>query len=457
MIKIIRCSVVLIVMMGIFMLPALSEASAETKAKEIRPVDAAQKRQVITELAKLIRARYAIAEAAEKAAQLLEKNLAEGAYDKIDDALAFAAALTTDIQGLTGDKHFRVGPAPLPEPKPEQTAPAAPVDREAERAAWLVGVRRGNYGFLNIGILPGNVGYLDFRRFQPPDLAGDTLVGAMAFLANTDAIIIDLRNCRGGSAYMTGYFAGYFFSRATHLFDMEFRGDNITEHFWTMAYLPGKRLSDIPLYILTSAYTFSGAEGFAYRFKVLKRATIVGETTGGGANAGGVLDVAPFFRVYMPMGRPVDRDTGTNWEGTGVEPDIKTTAREAFVTAHLEALKKLKTKAASKDDQARLDWAIERVTANRHPVNFSSEELRRFTGNYGAGRVFVEGNQLRFQPENRGTFLLTPLSRTVFTVDAQEMARLEFIPGPDGRILKLVYIAEDGYREEFTRTNDKVK
>lgn len=448
--KIIKCSVILIVMTSLFMLPAPSAASADTKVKESRPVDAAQKRQAITELAKLIRARYAIAESAEKAAQLLEKNLAEGAYDKITDDLAFAGAITTDIQGITGDKHFRVGPEPLSEPKPGSAAPAKPVDAEAERAAWLAGIKRGNYGFLNIGILPGNVGYLDFRRFQPPDLAGDTLVGAMAFLANADAIIIDLRNCRGGSAYMTGYFAGYFFSRATHLFDMEFRGDNITEHFWTIAYLPGKRLPDVPLYILTSAFTFSGAEGFAYRFKVLKRATIIGETTGGGANAGGVLDVAPFFRVYMPMGRPIDRDTGTNWEGTGVEPDIKATAREALVTAHLEALKKLKTKAASKDDQARLDWAIERVTAGRNPVSLSGAELRRFTGNYGTGRVFVEGDQLRYQSENRGPFLLTPLSRTVFTVDAQESARLEFIPGPDGRIEKLIYIDEDGYRQEFT-------
>lgn len=448
MIKIIKYSIIIIMMLIILMMPALL---ADTKVKESRPVDAAQKRQAITELAKLIRARYAIAETAEKAAQLLEKNLAEGAYDKVNDALTFADAINTDIQGITGDKHFRVGPEPLPEPKPEKPAPTKPLDAEAERAAWLAGVRRGNYGFLNIGILPGNVGYLDFRRFQPPDLAGDTLAGAMAFLANADAIIIDLRNCHGGSAYMTGYFAGYFFPRATHLFDMEFRGDNFTDHFWTMAYLPGKRLPDVPLYILTSAYTFSGAEGFAYRFKELKRATIVGETTGGGANAGGVLDVAPFFRVYMPMGRPVDRDTGTNWEGTGVEPDIKTTAREALVTAHLEALKKLKTKAASKDDQVRLDWAIERVTAGRNPVSLSSAELRRFTGNYGTGRVFVEGDQLRYQPENRGPFLLTPLSRTVFTVDAQESARLEFTPGPDGRSEKLIYIDEDGYRQEFTR------
>jgi len=437
---------IIFLMVIILTLPGVS---AEVKSKETRTADIEQKRQAITELAKLIRARYAIADAAEKAAQMLEKNLADGLYDKTPDAQAFADAITADLQRITADKHFRFGLEPLPEPKPGSPEPAKPLDEEAERAARLAGLRCSNYGFLKVEILPGNVGYLDFRRFQPPNLSGDTLVAAMAFLANTDAIIVDLRNCRGGSAYMTPYFAAYFFPRATHLFEMEFRGDNFTEHFWTAAYLPGKKLPDVPLYILTSAYTFSGAEGFAYRFKVLKRATIIGETTGGGANAGGILDVAPFFRVYMPMGRPVDPDTGTNWEGTGVEPHIKTAAREALTTAHLEALNMLKTKTPGKDDQAHLDWAIERVTSSRNPINLTTEELHRFTGDYGACRVYLEGGQLRFQPPNRPPLLLTPISRTVFMAEAQELVRIEFIFKPNRAVEKLIYIDEDGFRSEL--------
>lgn len=354
----INCLSTFFVLIAILVFPVLS-ADAETDT--VRMVNLEQKRQTISALVKMIRERYAISENAEKAARSLERSLTEGKYHKISNAQDFANVITADIQKITGDKHFRFGLEPLPQPQSASIATAKILSKEEERAAWLAEMRRGNYGFLKLEIMAGNVGYLDFRRFQPPDLSGNTLVGVMAFLANADAIIIDLRKCHGGSAYMTEYLAGYFFPKATHLFDMEFRGDNYIDHFWTIAYLPGKRLSEVPVYVLTSAYTFSGAEGFAYRFKVLKRATIVGETTEGGANAGGVLNVAPFFRVYMPMGRPVDPDTGTNWEGTGVEPDIKTTAKEALIVAHLEALKLLKSKALKKDDQDRLDWEIERV------------------------------------------------------------------------------------------------
>ncbi len=149
------------------------------------------------------------------------------------------------------------------------------------------------------------------------------------------------------------------------------------------------------------------------------------------------------------MGRPVDRDTGTNWEGTGVEPDIKTTAQEALVIAHLEALKILKAKTTGQADIMRLDWAIEKVTAGRQPVKLGQEELQRFTGNYGEGRVFIDGGQLRFQPANRPAFLLTPLSPTVFMAEAQELVRVEFFPGADGTIKKLLFIDEDGNSEEF--------
>ena len=220
--------IIFILMMAVFLFPI---GAANTKTKETRQLDTAQKHLAVKELAKLIRAKYAIAETAEKAARLVEKNLAAGRYNKINDAQLFAESITSDIQGLTGDKHFRMGLEPLPDPKPASTTPTKPVDADAERAAWLAKMRRDNYGFLKVDILPGNVGYLDYRRFQPPDLAGDTLVGVMAFLANVDALIIDLRHCRGGSPYMTSYLAAYFFSKATHLYDMEFRGDNYTDHF----------------------------------------------------------------------------------------------------------------------------------------------------------------------------------------------------------------------------------
>lgn len=441
-----------------FSLPAVSFTcnlvspdSTAVQGSEPLRVDTGQKRRAITELAKMLRARYCIAATAEKAATFVERKLADGGYDQVADAEAFAQALTADLQGITKDKHLRFG-AVTPPLQPPAASSTNPRNEEAERAARIVEMRRSNYGLLRAEILAGNVGYLEVRRFQPPDVAGDTIVASMQFLANADAVIVDLRNCRGGSSFTMPIFAGYFLSRPTHLFDMEFRGDSYTDHYWTAPWLPGKRLAEIPMYILTSAYTFSGAEGLAYRFQVLKRATIVGETTGGGANAGGIMDVAPFFRVWMPMGRPVDRDTATNWEGTGVLPDVKTSAREALAAAHFEALKSIKAKSTNEKERARMDWALVRAQARYSPPTITAQDLERLAGSYEKSRVWVEGGQLRFQRESDSPYLLVPITGSVFASETHDPVRIEFVLQPGKSTQKLLFTDEDGSVHELAKS-----
>jgi hypothetical protein len=405
-----------------------------------------QKAQAIAELGKALKARYILLDVAEKTAAFLEQRLAGGAYDT-SDPRAFGALVTADLQSVTKDAHLRFGYAEPAPPAPQ----VKPGQEEAKKASEQQWMRQANFGFARAEILAGNVGYLDIRRFMPPDAAGDTLAGTMAFLANADAVIVDVRNCTGGSAHMMPFFAAYFFARPTSLFDMVFRGDDFTEHFWTMAWIPGKRLAALPMYILTSARTFSGAEGFAYRFQVLKRATIVGETTGGGANAGGILDIAPCFRVWMPMGRPVDPKTESNWEGTGVIPDIKAAARDALGSAHLHALKLLLAKAATPADRQRLDWALERAAAAAQPVAMGLPELQKLAGTYGTARVWVEGGQLRYRRETEQTVLLTPVTATVFATELFDPIRLEFVRDRRSRIVRLLVTDGEFGREELPR------
>lgn len=424
------------------------QATAPARARHSRQIDAAQKRDAIRELAKLLRARYCVAEVAERAATFIENKIAGGGYDGLAEAQDFADAITVDLQTVTSDRHLRFGVAPPPEPAPAQPGPA---DAEAARAARLAAMRRNNFGLVKAEILPGNVGYLEVRRFEPPEVAGDSVVAALQFLVNSDAIILDLRNNHGGSAFAMPMFAGYFFERPTHLYDMVFRGDNYTDHYWTAAWLPGKRLASMPMYILTSAYTFSGAEALAYRFKVLKRATIVGETTGGGANAGGVEEVAPFFLVWMPMGRPVDRNTRTNWEGNGVEPDIKASARDALAVAHSAAIQAIRAKVTGEDEKARLDRALERVKARQQPVTISRQELEKLGGTYGQSRVWVEGGQLRFQRETESPYLLFPAARNVFFSDSNDPVRIEFVGQGEGWAKELVFTDEGGAVHRLAR------
>ena len=417
-----------------------SSGRGESPAPAPRSVTAEEKRQALAEPVRLVRTRYAVAETGEQAAAMLERKAAAGAYDGLGDAGAFGEAVTHDLRLVTRDKHLKFGFSP------QEPAATPSKGADAERTLQAAEMRRGSFGIPRAEILPGNVGLLGVRRFQPPEAAGDTIAAAVALLAHSDAAIIDLRNCRGGSAWVMPIFTAYFLPRATSLYTMVFRGSGSTERFWSASWVPGEKLASVPLHILTSGYTFSGAEALAYRFQVLRRAVIVGETTGGGANAGGVVDAGPPFKVWLPMGRPVDADTATNWEGTGVVPDVRSSARDALAVAHVAALERLRAEAASDRDRAGLDAALEGARSAIHPVVPSVSELDALAGTFGACRVWVEGGQLRVQRENEAPFLLEPLSASVFVSDTARPVRVEFVHGV------LLFTDEDGIRAEYGRS-----
>jgi C-terminal processing protease CtpA/Prc len=163
----------------------------------------------------------------------------------------------------------------------------------------------------------------------------------MNYLAHADAIIIDLRENGGGDPKMIALVSTYLFSKPTHLNDLWERKSNTTQQYWTLPYVPGNRLEDKPAYVLTSKRTFSGAEEFSYNLKNLKRATIVGETTGGGAHPVRGQRIDDHFIIGVPFARAINPISKTNWEGTGVEPDVKVPAAEALATAQKLAIEKL--------------------------------------------------------------------------------------------------------------------
>src|SRR5262249_6744024 len=146
-----------------------------------------------------------------------------------------------------------------------------------------------------------------------------------------DAIVFDLRQNGGGSPEMIRFLTSYLFEAPTHLNDMVDREGKTVEEWWTTKDVPGRRpKTDVPVYVLTSQRTFSGAEEFSYNLKNLKRATLVGETTGGGAHPVRGEQLNDRFAIRIPFMRACNPITKTNWEGTGVEPDVKVPAAEAL-------------------------------------------------------------------------------------------------------------------------------
>ena len=226
--------------------------------------------------------------------------------------------------------------------------------------------REHNGGFARVEQLPGNIGYIDLRMFQSPSVAGEHAANAMDRLADSDALIIDLRKNGGGNADMVALLVSYLLGPERVLVNTFVGRDGKRQNeTWTTPDLPGRRFTGKDVYLLTSSYTFSAAEEFAYDLKNLKRATIVGETTGGGANPIDNFRINDRFEVSIPIARAVNPITGTNWEGVGVEPDVRVPAADALQTAHLAALEKRLERTSDPAQRAALEDAIR---ANRRSM-----------------------------------------------------------------------------------------
>jgi C-terminal processing protease CtpA/Prc len=193
-------------------------------------------------------------------------------------------------------------------------------------------------------------------------MGGDTVAATMNFVANTDYLIFDLRDNGGGDPAMVRLICSYLFGdKSVHLNDLYMRKENKTEEYWTIPNVPGKKFLDKDVYVLTSNRTFSGAEEFSYNLKNLKRATIIGETTGGGAHPGDFERLTDHFGAFVPVGRAINPITKTNWEGTGVEPDIKVPRDQALKTAYLNALNKAYEKAKDENLKTNIKRVIDQT------------------------------------------------------------------------------------------------
>lgn len=301
-------------------------------------IDAATRARVIDGASAMLNEFYVSPETAKQMEDAVRARQKKGEYDSVTDGDAFAKMLTENFQEVSHDKHLRVNfsamklPQNPPSPNPEA---AAQNRRQMERI---------NCGFDKVEILPGNVGYLKFDMFADPDVCGPTAVAAMNFLGNVDAIIFDLRENGGGDPKMIAFLTTYLFSASTHLNDLWVRKTDATQQFWTLPYVPGKRLDGKPAYVLTSNRTFSGGEEFTYDLKNLKRATIIGETTGGGAHPVAGHRIDDHFTIGVPFAKAINPISKTNWEGTGVEPDVKVPAADALTTAQKLVKEKLAAK-----------------------------------------------------------------------------------------------------------------
>ena len=294
--------------------------------------------EVVQALSEKLMANYVFPEIALKICDCLEKHMNEGDYIEITEGAFFAYALTQHIQEINQDEHLWVKwhPKSLPDEK----------DALRQNQAWVVEQKQAaqldNYGFHKVERLPGHVGYIDIRYFYRPAWGGETAVAAMNLIANTSALIIDLRKCPGGYPGMVALINSYLFGDdPIHLGSIYWRDDDSTQQYWTLPYVPGQRFGDKPLYVLISRETFSGGEAFAYDLQARGRAVIIGENTDGGAHPGASYRLHPHFEAFIPIGRAINPITNDNWQPSGILPDIAVDPQQALNHAYKLALEEV--------------------------------------------------------------------------------------------------------------------
>ena len=326
--------------------------SGSSQAETAQPIDAATRSEIIDGLSQKLLAHYIFLDQAHAMATAIHDRQQRGEYDNITDGQAFADILNENLQDVAHDKHLEVVysitaiPVRTLENRIEADAKArAAAPKKVLKSIKWEACRPGNVEYFYFGsteCLPGNIGYLVLRGFVPKDIADPFVAAAMNRLANTHALIIDLRENGGGDSDTVSLLSSYFFDHPVQLDDFYTRETDTTEHNWTSMKVAGKKYGQKKdIYILTSSHSFSAAEGFSYDMQAYKRATLIGETTKGGAHPISILRLGDHFEARIPFANSINPVTKENWEGVGVKPDIAVQEYDALFVAQVLELRKI--------------------------------------------------------------------------------------------------------------------
>jgi hypothetical protein len=327
-------SLVVLMLLAVTLSPLRAAETSDT------PLDKKTREQAIATALSFIDKEYVFPDGARKLVQAIRARQKQGAYDKIESSVALAEALTHDLRAALRDDHLGVMYSRQPLPV-EDSPDHGPSPEELER---MVGFgRQHNFGFVKAEILEGNIGYVRLDAFAMVAHGGDTATAAMGFIANSDALIFDLRHNHGGDPTMVQLILGYLFdgNEPVHFNDFVMRDTTKTQQFWANGWVPGKRYLGKPVYVLTSDETFSCGEEFAYDLQTQKRGTIVGEHTGGGAHPVAGHRMTEHLEVLVPYARALNPVTHTDWEGKGVQPDVPVAADKALAKALVLAAQRI--------------------------------------------------------------------------------------------------------------------
>jgi hypothetical protein len=413
------------------------------------PVDQQEQALVVDSIATILNNNYVYPETAAQMGKLIRQNLKESRYESLTDPNEFADKLTEDLQSVSHDRHLwvRYGPRMIAMMK---NAKESPNDNELQKLE-LQENREANYGFKELKLLEGNMVYLKLDNFMSTTTypeAGQAAIAAMQFAANARVLIIDLRDNGGGSPDMIQLLSSYFFKGdIQHLNTFYWRPKDETVQFWTLPHVPGQKIEKTDIYVLTSSNTFSAAEEFTYNLKNMKRAVIVGETTGGGAHPTDARIINDHFGMSVPMGKAINPITKTNWEGTGIKPHYEVPRDKALDKAIIVALDSLLKKETDEERIKKYTWIKERKNTLLEPFALDEKILKKYVGKFGPRMIIFENAALYYQREGRPKMKMIPMNADTFIFEEIPYFKLRVVED-HGKVVSVMGIYDDGHTDE---------
>jgi hypothetical protein len=413
--------------LGFFIKPCLAQGNPVQTSQAITKSEI---RELVESFTKILNKNYLFPEKAETIGHYIKKQYRQGAYDQINDPQTFVVQFTKDLYQASRDRHLRIFYDPKMI-KQLEMPPLSEEEMQKVRKKEMVVARENNFGFKKLEILPGNIGYVRLDEFYGGDIpaAKPTMTNSFQFLKNTQAIVIDLRYNGGGGPMAVSQIQSYFFDKKMHMLNVLEPANNKTyELFADPANADGLMLK-MPVYILTSKNTASGAESFTYDLQSVKRATIVGDITAGAANMlPGPYKLGHGFLAEIPIARPYNLYTKTNWEATGIQPDIAVPAEKALIKAQAAFFNDLLQKATDEREKRKLQWHLNTLQASEITTIPDSAVLNQYAGMYQGGLDFYvkEGRLFCKNGEsNDDVFELRLISGSLFTLDGNAQVQFE--------------------------------
>jgi hypothetical protein len=424
-----------------------------TYAQENPAVSDAEKQVIFNKAISLLYENYIFPERVKKIETTIAKKFANNGYKDQTTLFDFLENINKDFESLGNDHHLNIfyGPSYVKKIR------AAENDRQSIvpviPAQFLAEVKYENFFLKKAERLDGNVGYFKFNKFEELQFAKESISAAMNFISHSSAIIIDLRENGGGSAETVHFLESYFLPDSTKLGQFRRRINNEVVELWTIKDPVIKKIPDsIPLFILVSKITSSAAESFAYGLQQFKRATVIGAQTHGEGNPGKRFVINESLYIMIPTATNINIITGTNWEGTGVTPNMLVAADLALPTAIMESYINLEKKSGSEELKQLYQWMIPIYESQINPIIPSEEFMNRITGKYGEkNQIKIENGNLFFI-NSSGKYKMTYMKNNTFLVEGKQY-RLRF---PKGDLKPGYYEAVwvDGGTERSNRVAD---